>query len=847
MIRRLTVRLVKALALAAAVILVVVVKSVEAQESPQCTGTAVDKHWIEVRCAPGFATAQDFIRIFVRDGVTADRPWQENLDFTNSIWIFETGTERRASLIIDFHLDENSNLVADLYDDGNGDGRVRHVIRSGQPVVQENGGRWTLRVTALDGSWSIDGNPNFNLDISVDGPVVGAFDIPMYFMAGDKGQITALMANRQLSERYPWLDELQKLLHTDGQPDFLIHVRDSDRDGRPDYEWRQTYLPWPETSSYYRTTIMVNTEGDEVPISNSLLWPYLALRPTDLVKDYNRSDPPIQVDWQLGRIIRVAEFVASRGQPGNYFIYSARRVSEDALSRTNFENPFAFYDLAGAADGYPDLTVRFENYTANDPYFQPADADTWGRFPQPFQHIEYTWDQDRNRSWDYMVSLAGRHAIDTKVELPDFSLRTIPFADAPYWVTEREWDAATFVAAERDDYWTSEHIYVWDIGPATLYVTGYQTQPPDDAYSRIPAGFRGEYNFHFQAQPYLYFSPLDSKLHLLGAQKGLWNIDGSHQIEYENMDGDPYIDRWLYRDSDGAVLRQMAAFRDLLIYSDADRTILFRAEVPPAEFTTLPPRNQAEWTHLRDELASRQPQPPPAEFAAMLSRLAEPDAQIDGATVTDMRVADGRLYLTIDVGPAANVVAASEALGIDSLAPGSYLYTYDGATATLRELTPPRLALAGDGLSVSVAQPRELVPFTIAAVVQNQGLATASEVPFALVAESERGSRITIEEGTLTIPGGEEVEVNATWAAPHAGNWRLILTVGPAPDQSVAQVQQASEVTSVAASGRTLTDSLNVTGVGLSTLATAATVIVFILALAAMAATTGTVLWRKPD
>src|SRR5439155_20568138 len=200
-----------------------------------------------------------------------------------------------------------------------------------------------------------------------------------------------------------------------GRVDFAIHVRDTDHDGRPDYEWRQEYPPLPDdprVSGFYRTSIMANTEDDEVPLTGYVFWPLLSRQPAGFVKDYNLSLPPIQVNWEKAKIIQVSEFVASRRNPGNFFIYSNHRVIEGQTTVTNFENPFAFYDLAGAKDGFPDMSIRFEAILPDE---LPN-----AHYPGPLDIVEYAWDQSHSHNWTYQVSMTGRHAVDETIHFPDF-------------------------------------------------------------------------------------------------------------------------------------------------------------------------------------------------------------------------------------------------------------------------------------------------------------------------------------------------------------------------------------------------------------------------------------------
>src|SRR5207244_12108319 len=167
-----------------------------------------------IDCKPGFATTHDRIVVYPRDGANARFDPGSQLD-SDAVWLFEPGAGSRVALLIDFHHDANGRAAADLYDDGDGDGSVGWVLADGIPRAVEHQGRPTVSVTSADSRWFVRGKPSFNLDISVDGAVRASF----------------------------WSASFLDLLATDGTPDFSIHVRDLDGDGRPDLDWRQFRTP----------------------------------------------------------------------------------------------------------------------------------------------------------------------------------------------------------------------------------------------------------------------------------------------------------------------------------------------------------------------------------------------------------------------------------------------------------------------------------------------------------------------------------------------------------------------------------------------------------------------------
>ena len=66
-------------------------------------------------------------------------PWREALNMRDALWLFDAGDRQRASLIVDFHPDEDgAGVVADLFDDQNGDGKVSYATRDGIPYPADS-------------------------------------------------------------------------------------------------------------------------------------------------------------------------------------------------------------------------------------------------------------------------------------------------------------------------------------------------------------------------------------------------------------------------------------------------------------------------------------------------------------------------------------------------------------------------------------------------------------------------------------------------------------------------------------------------------------------------------------
>jgi hypothetical protein len=709
-----------------------------------------------------------------------NRPWQQNVRFEDEVWVFDVGALGRASLIVSFHQDGDT-LTANLFDDKDGDGQVRHRIENGHPRVTESP-YWTVRVIAPDGWWLKGGKINFNLKILVDGPLLVTFGSDLFI-------------NR---------------LSTDGVIDYEVLIRDRDGDGRPDYELRNAYPPVPESWGVYRSILIVSSREGDAPIENFVFWPYLGSsgplkgyeggklpttifydtqgRAYGIVKDYGTSFSPIQVDWNNARINYVGEFVASRGSDKNWFIQSITPIRLGQLNTPNFENPFAFYDLAMDRDGIPELQVRVQYFGPNDPYYLDR------RSPMAYENIRYSWDQDNDQTWDYKVDLVGRHIEDAVVGFPEFSVRTIPYEQLPYWVTENEWDVAAFVSWEMNKSWSSEGIYEWgaSIEMERYYIPGITDSLPTVRYDTIAEGFRGEYKFEIGQQPVLYFSSLDHKLHLLNAEAGVWNIDGNAEIRYANLDGDAYLDQWLYLERNarrwfnlaGAcpdqehdarateVRRQVNLAKGYLVYAGDGQVLLKQVNVTFSLFETLPPRNHEEWLELGQKLEQYRRDFAPGDFEAMMKQFNGPAARIQGATLRDFRLTENGFRFVLELRRGFRWDSELSIIGASNLTPGTYLVQSSGESLSIAPLTPPFLSIRGNRLEFETQEITELNPVRVSATIENQGLQDVKSLRVRFYAE-QNGMRQVLDEVEATVLGEGHQVVSTLWTPMRPGLWTI--------------------------------------------------------------------------
>jgi hypothetical protein len=699
-------------------------------------------------------------------------------DLVDDIWIFDTSADGTAELVMIFHT-EGAASVADLYDARQDPEGIEYNWESGDFTL-DNDARPIVRALAPDGWWVKGSQTNFNLDIYVDGPV------------------EAVLADQT---------EVGSWAKTDGLDDVVIHVRDLDDDGRPDLDWRTHNAP--DAWAHARSFLMVNHRDDEVTISPVFPWPYLGGESFGYLMNSpsGLGQPPIQMDWQAGHITAIGEFVASRANDGQWFVYSPREIKAGIVNEPNFENPFAWYDLAQDGDRRPELAVRVVHYAANDEYYYQ------GRLSQPVNLIRYSWDQDNDDSWDYKLGLIGNYEIDSVVSFPEFQVRTVPYEEVPNWVVERPWDVALFVAPEGLQV-SGEGIYLWD--PTELLVHYYlgfsDVFEPVDAevvadnennlmgdFPHIKVGFRGEYQLALRERPILYFSAVDRKMHLLKAEAGVWKLDDSVEIHYADLDGDGYLDSW--RQTRGWELqRQLYALGGYVVHAGDGMVLLKAAKVPLSFFETLPPGDHEEWLQVKRQLETYSVDFAPDDFEAMAAQFEGPEWRVQGASMRSFR-ADGEGFrFVLDLQPGFTV-SGSGGPDLTGMVAGAYIVRYQDKF-DLWPLTPAQLEVVPGSFHLGEPSPVALQPVWIEATLQNHGLEDAPDLYVRAYAEGTGGQPDFVAENEIALLAGESVPVRFEWIPSTPGQWRVSLewslatdgepTLGPGQSVATLDVQVAS-------------------------------------------------------
>lgn len=750
-----------------------------------------------IRCAFADDPA-DMVIVYDRNSNMRDTgAWQTATDFTDDLWIFDAGGDGKANLIIDFQR-EGMDLVARLYDDQNGDGQVSYRVAMGRVEVTESP-FWTVEVR-VKGDWLGEyGQPNFNLDIRIDGPVMAMESF----------------------------DRFLNLLATDGQVDFVIEVRDPLSSGRPQYDFRYSTAPLPLDWGLRRVNLAVD-EGYPQSTGSyfdySLLWPLLGSanvtigdhdsrsyrmipyyddmgRTYGLVQEYNRLAPPLQIVWSRSKLVFVAEVLPTRATESGWFSYAHDPYVYGKPYQLNFEAPFAFYDLAADGDGIPELAVRTEYYPENDSYFKHRRI-----FPWPFTMTRYSWDQDNDGLWDYSVDLLARKGlmqVDQSVGTHIF--RTTPYEKYSDEVLQTSWDAISLVEHMRGGLAGQEGIYMWSEWNSVRdsLLTGDSDEPDLRGFEYIEEGYRGEYTVRTGLEPRIYLSPMDNMLHLLNAEYGLWNIDGTKIMRYTNSGTTAYIDRWQLIEHDSeVVLEDLIVAENYLIFSDDAGLRVRRADVQPALFITTPPATHEEWLKLGDKLRTSHSSALMVRPLQILQQVFGDELMIRDAHIEAYRVTENgfRFQLRLLKG---FQVEGEDWIGVRKLEPGDYVVTYNG------DFSVEPMQYSGvqiTGFRQNNDQPViALSPQRLQVDIQNQGNVDLAAVRVLITARSSSDITSVLTTTTISVLANETVQLDFTWLPPDHGNWLLVATAENSAEYLLNLNVQAPDQITVAKSFGMLT------------------------------------------
>lgn len=213
--------------------------------------------------------------------------------------------------------------------------------------------------------------------------------------------------------------------------------------------------------------------------------------------------------------------------------------------RLNWENPFLFYDFDD--DGLTEMAVRLLDTPEHEIVDDQRNANLKGKI----DWVSISWDLDNDNApgnefdFDMTLHFSGPGFDYMDQRHTNKNMRGLPEADTlfmdPRWrqLTELiypdhdaawglifnrgQWDRAWFTYDEDDDCNRWERVEMYH--PLDPFKIGSWQGGIDNNAQSDPAGDRGEWDSDNSGKGQLYVGRFDGRIHLYGAEEGIWRID----------------------------------------------------------------------------------------------------------------------------------------------------------------------------------------------------------------------------------------------------------------------------------------------------------------------------------
>ena len=653
--------------------------------------------------------------------------------------------------------------TAIVYDDQNGNGYVDVDLQQPVPVIKES--RPTLMMTTEGKWWLRNDVPNYNLLVRISAPLCA-----MWGAGPGCGGVG-------------YLDQLQP-----GTEAFAIRTKDPEQRGWPVWDLRHL-VPNLAHMGAIQTSYAERTCAGDMPRAPSVspMWPYVAVQ-GEFEQQPGTFQPPIVVDWERSRITAFAELVTVRSHRCSYALYSLSPIVFGEHNAANFESPFAFYDLSGRGTNSPNLIVRTERFAAYDPYSDGLDSHAQqGRVvPRDIETMRYSWRTAVGDGlWDYKIEVLGFHPYTATTSIADglAQIDAPAYTELPQWVVGKSWPVVTFVDTVGMGYASSEGIYEWSPREVGIgYVLGWEDQPKTSAFSTLRVGMRGEYRYQSSHPPRLYLSPIDKRLHLLGAEGGLWRLSEDVVIRHHNLGG-AYINGWTRERLTAPVIDPAAplpaseleealyAADGYLLYSGSGGAIVRRANYEPTLIELDPPVDHASWESFNQRLAAyTMQQRDPSDFKSWLHSFPGTTFTVAGGQISELRRTPNGFRFVLEL-PDGFQSQPDDFIKLPKGAHGAYIVTYDG-NFRATPLQPPSLSATLGNLPTTALQTNQLE-----VTLRNAGGQDVPSATLELWSSSSELPETLVATQTVTLQAGVPQTKLIDWTVPMPGTWAITTTL----------------------------------------------------------------------
>ncbi len=316
--------------------------------------------------------------------------------------------------------------------------------------------------------------------------------------------------------------------NNDGKYDFIVKHVDNDGDGKADLQFILDYtIGGGEPKMWNSPHYMIVLDEDNDGVFNYVDWNTVTLK-----------------CWEKNGL---SDFYTDYS--GNTSFIKVHRTTLDMVDlRYNWENPFIFYDYD--KDGLTEIALRY----CDDP-IKDADATAKG-----FGRTQYLgnmgWfsvgiDMDNDNcpgndfDFDMTLHYKAKSAFQYHNEVhPIKNMRGLPEADkffpdprirlleeliypdrdrAYEMAFAGQWKSARFTWDEDDDCGRWERVELYEDKDA--FKIGNRNGGVDNHTQSDVSGDRGEWDNDFSGNGDIYVGKFDGRIHLYGAERGVWRID----------------------------------------------------------------------------------------------------------------------------------------------------------------------------------------------------------------------------------------------------------------------------------------------------------------------------------
>ncbi|MFV0605315.1 MAG: hypothetical protein ACK5NK_05680 [Niabella sp.] len=465
---------------------------------------------------------------------------------------------------------------------------------------------------------------------------------PVYIDIDKDGDIDIIQTITRDSIPVMWIDDDDdmKKSDTEGDTDSDCLLIDKNRDGFYG-GMGDLIIDWIDTDKDQHADIEIMADYPQK--NNIAIWPYGHYM---IVLDTDKDNVFNYIDWNTFSLQSWAHngtddfFADYNGQSAFMKVHAATNRIDDL--KLNWENPFLFYDPDN--DGRTEIALRL----VDQPKYVEQDSSGYQKM---YLRKNINWaslavDMDNDNSaeyvfdFDFTINFRGtgfdyddqQHIINNQIQrgtdhfFMDPRLRHINkllYTDhkkAPEMVFNKgKWDKVYFVYDEDDDCHRWERVELLD--PLDPFIIGARKGGIDNNTQSDPTGDRGEWDMDNSGKGKLYISRFDGRLHLYGADWGVWRIDQEASyyqgydrltikkepetfatVKYNDNNKNGFIDEISY-DLDGDHVFETIISLDSLGFSDQCETIDI-SKFTYKDYTSLQEKIATQmWQHAKEALA----------------------------------------------------------------------------------------------------------------------------------------------------------------------------------------------------------------------------------------------------